>query len=171
MHRISDRCTPWPFCQAGSAKWLSARANRRTACRLARSLSRRFWRLLLLWRGSQHDAITSPGRNSPKMPIRGASYARYSTELQNDRSIEDQHRDNRLLAEGDDAEIPAEHEYSDRALSGASVFGRWGLSQLMSDALWQVRAPLCRKPRQNQQKSGGARGHLRRASVSRDRHL
>ena len=68
------------------------------------------------------------------MQIKGASYARYSTELQNDRSIEDQHRDNGLLADGEDAEISPEHEYSDRALSGASVFGRWGLSQLMSDA-------------------------------------
>lgn len=63
---------------------------------------------------------------------RAAVYARYSTDLQNDRSVEDQI----LLCKSHAARIGAEvvEEFFDRAKSGASMFGRPGLAQLMQAA-------------------------------------
>ncbi len=61
---------------------------------------------------------------------RAVIYARYSTDLQNDKSVEDQfslcreHAERRLGAQ-------VVKEYSDRAKSGASMFGRPGLADLM----------------------------------------
>ncbi|WP_312808785.1 recombinase family protein [Agrobacterium cavarae] len=63
---------------------------------------------------------------------RAAIYARYSTDLQNDKSVEDQIR----LCESHAARIGATVSkiFHDRAKSGASMFGRPGLSHLMQEA-------------------------------------
>ncbi|NTC83778.1 recombinase family protein [Agrobacterium tumefaciens] len=63
---------------------------------------------------------------------RAAIYARYSTDMQNDKSVEDQIR----LCEAHAQRIGAQivKTFHDRAKSGASMFGRAGLSQLMQDA-------------------------------------
>lgn len=63
---------------------------------------------------------------------RTAIYARFSTELQQDRSIEDQVALCRSYAERNDLSIVA--IYDDRARSGASVYGRDGLMGLMDAA-------------------------------------
>lgn len=63
---------------------------------------------------------------------RAAIYCRYSTDLQNDKSVEDQIRLCAGYAERLDAEVVGEH--FDRAKSGASMFGRPGLSRLMESA-------------------------------------
>jgi site-specific DNA recombinase len=64
--------------------------------------------------------------------MRAVIYARYSSDLQNDRSVEDQIR----LCSDYAVRIGAAvgEEYSDRAKSGASMFGRPGLAQLMQAA-------------------------------------
>ncbi|CDZ54016.1 recombinase family protein [Neorhizobium galegae] len=63
---------------------------------------------------------------------RAVIYARYSTDLQNDRSVEDQIQ----LCKEHAIRIGAAivEEYSDRAKSGASMFGRPGLAALMQAA-------------------------------------
>ena len=64
--------------------------------------------------------------------MRAAIYARYSTDLQNPASIEDQVRScrERIIAEGGTvAEV-----YSDAAISGGSMFARNGLRSLLEDA-------------------------------------
>lgn len=63
---------------------------------------------------------------------RAAIYARYSTDLQNDQSVEDQFRLCKTHACRIGAEVVA--EFSDRAKSGASMFGRPSLSALMQAA-------------------------------------
>lgn len=63
---------------------------------------------------------------------RAAIYARYSTDLQNDRSVEDQIALCKSHADRIGAVVM--QEFSDRAKSGASMFGRPGLAQLMLDA-------------------------------------
>ncbi len=63
---------------------------------------------------------------------RAVIYARYSTDLQNDQSVEDQIRLCKAHAERLGAVIVG--EYFDRAKSGASMFGRPGLSNLMQAA-------------------------------------
>jgi len=65
------------------------------------------------------------------MPIRAALYARYSTDLQRDASIEDQLRTYRALADRKGWIVV--DSYSDRAISGASML-RPGLQELVSDA-------------------------------------
>lgn len=63
---------------------------------------------------------------------RAALYARFSSELQNARSVDDQ-----LVLCADFAarnEWPVVGEYFDRAMSGATVHGRTGLQRLISDA-------------------------------------
>ncbi|WP_313760206.1 recombinase family protein [Rhizobium sp.] len=64
--------------------------------------------------------------------MRAVIYARYSSDLQNDRSVEDQIRLCTDYATRIGAKIA--EEYSDRAKSGASMFGRPGLAQLMQAA-------------------------------------
>ena len=64
---------------------------------------------------------------------RAALYARFSSELQNESSIEDQLVLCRNFCLQEDYAIVAEH--SDRALSGASVHGRAGLASLREDVL------------------------------------
>lgn len=63
---------------------------------------------------------------------RAAVYARYSTDLQNDKSVEDQIR----LCENHAERIGAQivKTYHDRAKSGASMFGPPGLAAFMQDA-------------------------------------
>ncbi len=61
---------------------------------------------------------------------RAALYGRYSTDLQNDRSVDDQFRLCHDYAERLGANV-VKH-FSDRAKSGASMFGRPGLAELMA---------------------------------------
>lgn len=63
---------------------------------------------------------------------RAAIYARYSTDLQNDQSVEDQFRLCRAHAERLGFNVV--EEFSDRAKSGASMFGRPGLANLIQAA-------------------------------------
>lgn len=63
---------------------------------------------------------------------RAALYGRYSTDLQNDRSVEDQFRLCQDFAGRLDATVVK--QFYDRAKSGASMFGRSGLADLMSAA-------------------------------------
>lgn len=63
---------------------------------------------------------------------RAVIYARYSTDLQNDRSVEDQIR--LCQAHAERIGVAVIDEYADRAKSGASMFGRPGLAQLMQAA-------------------------------------
>lgn len=60
---------------------------------------------------------------------RAASYARFSTDLQNDRSIPDQHADNRKLAKQFQARVVI--ELDDSALSGSSIKNRPGIQELI----------------------------------------
>lgn len=66
------------------------------------------------------------------MPGRAAIYARFSTDLQSDRSIDDQVALCRTWAERNGYAVV--EEFSDRARSGTSVFGRDGLFRLLEDA-------------------------------------
>lgn len=67
-----------------------------------------------------------------KMRPTAAIYARFSTELQSDRSIEDQITLCRAYAEREGIDVVAVH--ADRARSGGSTAGREGLQALMQDA-------------------------------------
>ena len=62
--------------------------------------------------------------------VRAASYARFSTDMQSDASVPDQHRGNRALAIARGAVSVS--EYDDRAVSGASMV-RPGLQNLVRD--------------------------------------
>lgn len=66
------------------------------------------------------------------MPKAVALYARYSSDLQNPRSIDDQWRICRELAAREGWEIVA--HYHDEAVSGASIRGRAGMERLLADA-------------------------------------
>ncbi len=63
---------------------------------------------------------------------RAALYARYSSDLQNDRSVDDQLASCRAHAEKLGASVVA--EYYDRARSGASIVGRDGMLTLLDDS-------------------------------------
>ena len=63
---------------------------------------------------------------------RCAIYARYSSDLQKDRSIEDQFAICRNLAQRENLEVLK--EYADRAKSGATLFDREQLIELMAHA-------------------------------------
>ena len=67
----------------------------------------------------------------PTMP-QAAIYARYSTELQNDRSIDDQVALCRAFAEREGLQVVAVH--TDRARSAGSTAGREGVQALLTDA-------------------------------------
>lgn len=64
--------------------------------------------------------------------MRAAIYARYSSDRQEDRSIEDQVALCEQYASREGLSVVA--RYDDRALSGASTIGRLGLKRLMDDA-------------------------------------
>jgi site-specific DNA recombinase len=61
-----------------------------------------------------------------------AIYCRYSPDLQKDTSIEDQARLCASFAEGAGYKVVA--QYHNRARSGASLFGRDGIIDLLADA-------------------------------------
>ena len=63
-----------------------------------------------------------------------AIYARYSSDLQKDTSIEDQIRNCRKFAEQKQWLIVKEHVYVDEAVSGSSLTGRVQLSRLVKAA-------------------------------------
>jgi site-specific DNA recombinase len=62
-------------------------------------------------------------------PNRAAIYARFSTDLQNERSIDDQVALCRAFAQRNDLEIVA--IFDDRAVSGASIHQRTGIQKLL----------------------------------------
>jgi site-specific DNA recombinase len=66
--------------------------------------------------------------------MKAAIYARYSSDLQNDRSIEDQIGLCRRFAAESDWLVADGHIYTDRAVSGASLIGRTGLISLLNEA-------------------------------------
>jgi len=63
--------------------------------------------------------------------MRCAIYARYSSEMQKDKSIDDQIRNCQQFAQGRKWLILKRHIYADKAVSGASVIGRIQLSRLL----------------------------------------
>ena len=63
---------------------------------------------------------------------RATIYARFSTDLQNERSIEDQLSLCQSYAEREDLSVVS--TYEDRARSGGSVMGREGLLQMLDRA-------------------------------------
>ncbi|WP_350339894.1 recombinase family protein [Gemmobacter denitrificans] len=77
----------------------------------------------------------SSGRNDTKeatVTRRAAGYSRYSTDLQNERSIEDQEALIRRFAALNGLTLGT--LYSDAAQSGASIIGRDGLLRMLADA-------------------------------------
>src|SRR5262245_30066290 len=70
---------------------------------------------------------------NPNNPKRAVIYARYSTALQNDKSIEDQIAVCRAYAARNGYQIVMT-PFEDRAASGASMHGRPGLAKLMKAA-------------------------------------
>lgn len=66
--------------------------------------------------------------------MRCATYTRYSSDLQNERSIDDQVRNCRQYALRAGWTVLEEHMYEDRAISGSSTIGRQGLQQLLRAA-------------------------------------
>jgi DNA invertase Pin-like site-specific DNA recombinase len=60
-----------------------------------------------------------------------ASYSRYSSDAQKDRSIEDQQLLNREFAARNNLRLPSHLEFSDRALTGATLAQRSGAAALM----------------------------------------
>ncbi|ESX27827.1 hypothetical protein X767_02600 [Mesorhizobium sp. LSJC264A00] len=75
---------------------------------------------------------TSVNRPRKLIMTRTAIYARFSTDLQNERSIDDQLALCRAYAEREGLNVVA--TFDDRARSGGSVLGRDGLLQLMDKA-------------------------------------
>lgn len=68
----------------------------------------------------------------PDAPVRAAIYARYSTDMQNERSIEDQIELCRSYAQHEGLKIVTVFE--DHAVSGASIHGRPGIQNLLAQA-------------------------------------
>jgi site-specific DNA recombinase len=73
---------------------------------------------------------------------RAAIYARFSTDLQNEKSIEDQIAMCRAHAKQQGLNVVA--TYDDKPRSGASVFGRDGLGLLMDAARERASAIMLR---------------------------
>ena len=66
--------------------------------------------------------------------MRVASYARYSSDLQRETSIEDQLAVAKRYAEDRGWKVLNDHIYTDAAVSGASINGRAGVQRLLSAA-------------------------------------
>ena len=66
--------------------------------------------------------------------MRVAAYARYSSDLQRETSIEDQLAVARRYAEDHGWKVLKDHIYTDAAVSGASINGRAGVQRLLSSA-------------------------------------
>lgn len=64
-----------------------------------------------------------------KKPLKVAIYARFSSDLQKDRSITDQFADLEKAAEQFGFKLDKRHYFSDRAVSGSSLFERPGLTR------------------------------------------
>jgi site-specific DNA recombinase len=99
-----------------------------------------------------------------------AIYARFSTELQNEKSTDDQIALCRAYAARHQLNVVATFE--DKARSGASVFGRDGLMQLMDAARQQrftvvIVEALDRLSRDMEDLAGIHKGYLSRGSKSR----
>ncbi|MFH1374381.1 MAG: recombinase family protein [bacterium] len=81
------------------------------------------------------DNSASSGYSAQRQEVgdtmRCAIYARYSSDLQRDRSIDDQIRNCSRFAEQKGWVVLDGHKYTDRAVSGASAIGRTGLSDLL----------------------------------------
>lgn len=75
--------------------------------------------------------------------IKCAIYARYSSDLQHDRSIEDQSRNCKLFAQRRGWSVLEEHIYADRALSGSTMAGRPALQRLLNAAELKVKPFDC----------------------------
>ena len=71
--------------------------------------------------------------------MRYAIYARYSSDLQNDRSIDDQIGICRVHIARSAGTVDEKHIYSDRAISGVSMTGRAGLMALLNAAAQKPR--------------------------------
>jgi predicted site-specific integrase-resolvase len=79
------------------------------------------------WRDRQRERITNVNTSPPIK--RAAIYARYSTDLQKDRSIADQIAVCRSYAERHGYHVV--EVFEDRAASGASIHGRPGIQKLI----------------------------------------
>jgi site-specific DNA recombinase len=71
--------------------------------------------------------------------MRAAIYARYSSDLQREISIEDQLATARRYASQQGWTVADQHLYTDSAVSGASIQGRAGVQRLLSAAAQQPR--------------------------------
>jgi len=88
--------------------------------------------LFMRWLAQQHSAIITLLEGIPRNVTKVAIYARYSTELQSDRSIDDQVAlCARFVLERGWQQVAM---FCDRARSGASTAGRDGLLSMMSGA-------------------------------------
>lgn len=81
---------------------------------------------------------STPRRDAP-VSLRTAAYARFSSDLQRDTSIDDQVRECREYAERHGWNWQPKHVYSDSAISAASLEGRNGLKALLEAAALQPR--------------------------------
>jgi site-specific DNA recombinase len=72
-------------------------------------------------------------------PVRVSIYARYSSDLQRETSIEDQLTVARHYAAERRWEVLEQHIYTDAGMSGASIEGRGGLEALLAAAGQQPR--------------------------------
>jgi site-specific DNA recombinase len=80
-----------------------------------------------------------PQRDVTGVRLRTACYARFSSDLQRDTSIDDQVRECREYAKRQGWEWQDSQLYSDKAISGASLEGRTGLQTLQAAALMNPR--------------------------------
>jgi len=74
--------------------------------------------------------------------MRCAIYARYSSDLQRDSSIDDQIRQCREYARAQGWSVVEQFVRSDRAISAGSTIGRSSLDQLLKDAERRVSTTL-----------------------------
>ena len=94
---------------------------------------RRFYALHGHWHAKRQGKIMNEIRSAPEPSIKKAViYARFSTDLQNERSIEDQITLCRAYASRENINIT--EVYEDRARSGGSIMGRGGLLRLLDQA-------------------------------------
>ena len=83
----------------------------------------------------RHGPISAAGQMVARMKtLTAAIYARYSTDLQSDKSIDDQLRLCRTFADAHKYVVSPAAIYADAAVSGASMFGRPALANLMAAA-------------------------------------
>lgn len=76
--------------------------------------------------------MSESNENIVRFKNRAVIYTRFSTDLQNERSVEDQVTLCRSYALRENIEVVG--VYEDRARSGASILGREGLLELLEDA-------------------------------------